>query len=292
MPRRTRSMLRRGTCSRVLVLLALLVATACADVQSGRTGTGNMVDAALVEQPRTSSWVTGQLRLAQADSGKACLLLKTPEKTYVIRSAVAPLTAVAWQTHGSFDESLSGIMRAGSLVVPYTADRAKVRGGLVAASDPVCGKYPTWGFTTVKETAPAVAAAEASPDTPTQVAPIATPSAATGHSDIVEIPRSDLVWKSGTITMVPGNEGEGSCLAFATTAGAYVISSATPKLDAMIVYEGEGINRRTTGLHVHGRRPTGMAAAYGQHAELLGVVSDVTDLQCSAYYDLSVFDWR
>ena len=100
------------------------------------------------------------------------------------------------------------------------------------------------------------------------------------------------VTRSGTLTVVSGNEGEGYCLALGTPAGLYTVASSTPAYDANVSTtsgsDGDEVVRAETGLHIHGRGSLGMAATYGQDVVLRGYLSSGTSTECSRYYDLGV----
>jgi hypothetical protein len=279
----TRSSYRSGVLRRSLVALALLVPlVGCSSGGRDATdsATGNMAVGSPVSAPGTTRWFTGQLVVEPADAGHACLLLATPAGRYVLRSADPHLEAVAWQQDGDFDATHSGIARDGRLVAAYADEATSVRGAVSATADVDCGDYPTLAFlraarpTPVAPHAPGTAAAEPEPGDQ------ATPAGA----DPLEYP----VEKSGRLTAVRGNQGEGWCLALATDAGLYTVSEATADYDAVVTVRNGRIDERRTGLHVHGRNSLGMAATVGQRVELRGTLSTETDVQCSRYYDLRV----
>ena len=268
----------------LLVAVAMLALTAC--TSTGDTAaTGNMVDRTTVSTPKQPRWFGGQLVVEPAGRGNACLLLSTATGKYVLRSAAPRLVAIAWQADGAFDATRSGIAEGRRMVAAYADERISVRGGVVGAEDPVCPAYPTLGF---------VAARRGPAAEPTPSAGSSSPAdAAEDEPELGGIPVADLEWKSGTLVTVPGNQGEGRCLALDTSVGAYALDSATNEYDVVVAESAEGgIDERRTGIHVHGRNSLGMARLVGQAVTLRGAVEPGTDFTCSRYPSFSIVDLR
>jgi hypothetical protein len=264
-----------------VVVLSLLVMSGCAGTTARDTTTGNVVAVDRVAAPAAARWYTGQLVVEPAGPGSACLLLSTPSGKYVLRPTARRLAAVVWQTDGQFDATQSGIARGDRMVAPYADERTSVRGGVVAKSDSVCGSHPTLGFAQVKRGR----ARPVSSATPSDAPSSATNSVegAAGARDGHALSPLDEVWKSGTLGVAVGNQGEGHCVLLVTAEGAYALGSSTNDYDTLVTETEDGVDPRRTGIHIHGRNTLGMARTLGQHVELRGWVEPGTDFSCSKY---------
>lgn len=253
------------------------------------TGTGNMVDVSTVAAPRHPRWFSGHLLVEPHNPGLACLLLVTPTKQFALRPATSKLTPTAWQVDGAFDATHSGIVRSdGRVVAPYADEKISVRGAVTATEGASCGGHPTLAFSAVSRKDLTTETSTGPPTTtPSQ------PSGAEGEVSPGLPPGTQRSWKSGTLIVVPGNQGQTGCLALDTDKGAYVLTSATNDLDMVTSFDvGSGYDPRTTGVHIHGRNTLGMASSLGQQTELLGGVMSGTDYECSGYPDFAVLDYR
>ena len=214
-------------------MLSLLATSACAGTAARDTVTGNVVAPKSVSMPKQVRWITGQLMNEPAPDGSACLLLVTSKDKYVLRSVDASLVPVVWHQDGSFDATRSGIARGDRMVAPYADERTSVRGGVVAKSDRVCRSHPTLGFAQVKRgrvrpapsTAPSTAPSGAPSGVPSDATSAPADAEAMGRGNAMSA--FDEVWKSGTLGIVEGNQGEGHCLLLVTSEGAYVLGSST-----------------------------------------------------------------
>jgi len=268
---------------RGLTLILMLVCLAACAEPAPEAASGNVAATTMAEQPENPRWYDGQLVVEPAGQGRACLTLVTPTETYVLRAATSTLTPVAWEENGAFDASRSGIARGDRLVAPYAADGTSVRGGVTAEPDPECPSHATLAFTKVRS--------GAAPE-PESTAPSPTGPTASGAPTEAVAPGLVEVWKAGRLTVVPGNQGEGECLALETAVGAYVLGSSTTRLDASVTVVNGVVDQRRTGIHIHGRNSLGMARTYGQRVELLGTVSPGTDVNCSDYPTFGFVDLR
>jgi hypothetical protein len=270
----------------LLLGLTLVAVTGCSLSQANAT-TGNMAGTTTVTAPAHTRWYTGQLTVEPAGHDRACLLLVTPHGSFALRPASKRLAAVAWEQGGQFDATHSGIARGGRLIAPYSQSRTSVRGGEVAAADAVCSSHRVLAFTTALRGRPVVRLT--TPATPTS--PTSTATQADGPS-LGGVPASDLIWLSGRLIMVPGNQGHGQCLALDTSAGAYALGSATNKYDTVEVFDQGKVNPRETGIHIHGRTDLGMARILGQQATIEGSIMPGTDFKCSRYHTFAMVDLR
>ena len=263
-------------------MLTLLAVSACTGTTARDTTTGNVVAADRVAAPADARWYTGQLVVEPAGPGSACLLLSTPSGRYVLRPTTRRLAAVVWETDGQFDATQSGIVRGDRMVAPYADERTSVRGGVVAKSDSVCRGHSTLGFAQVKRGRARLAPNDAPSDAPTS-ATSAPAEGAAGLRDGNVRSALDEVWKSGTLGVAEGNQGEGHCLLLVTAEGAYALGSSTNDYDTTVAEAEGGVDPRRTGIHIHGRNTLGMARTLGQHVELRGWVEPGTDFTCSRY---------
>lgn len=275
-----------------LALLALTgwAMTGCGIAPNRTPTTGNIAAAEVTAAPTGSAgaaalrWYTGQLTVEPAGAGRACLLLVTPHGSFVLRATNKQLTPVAWEDGGQFDATHSGIARGDRLIAPYSQARTSVRGAQVAESDRVCTSHPVLALTAV-----AKGARPRSRPTPSPTR-ASTASAEQTSGDGPELTGAlpDPVWYSGTLILVHGNQDDDPCVALNTAAGAYSLGSSTNDYDVVLdLYDGK-VDRRRTGIHIHGRNALGMARLLGQKVEVRGQVEPGTGFECSRYHQLTM----